>query len=216
MRNTVLVVTSDHGESFGEHGTLGHGLQLHDELVHVPMVVKGPAPFDRPRTVDAPIALNDLLPTFLDRVGLPPLPGVDGRSALPVLRGDSRGRAVVSEEWLNYENTGTPSDTVLIAARRPSWKYYAQYDRKTGMVRESAYDLAFDPGETQDLAAQTGTVVGIPFDDLLCPAVEKIRDLLWGTRRDTSTRTSTLTIPYATRTAGPATPRPRPCGIEIR
>jgi arylsulfatase len=70
LDDTILLVTSDHGESFAEHGMLGHGRDLHDELIHVPLVLlnSGEAPGRR----DELVSLIDIAPTLLR------LAGVDG------------------------------------------------------------------------------------------------------------------------------------------
>lgn len=63
LRDTLVVVTSDPGEAFGEHGMLLHGRTLHDERLRVPPVLLGPPPFDRGRVLDASVSLLDVFPT---------------------------------------------------------------------------------------------------------------------------------------------------------
>jgi len=97
--DTVLVVTSDHGEGLGEHGLFGHGRPLYAEHVHVPLIVAGPG--IGPVVVDEAVSTVDVLPTLLDLVGLAPrAPGrapLDGRSLVPLMRGaDEPGRTVVT------------------------------------------------------------------------------------------------------------------------
>jgi choline-sulfatase len=65
---TVIIVTSDHGEEFGEHGMTRHGFEIWETLVHVPLMVV--APGARPRKVDVPHSNIDLAPTILDFFGL--------------------------------------------------------------------------------------------------------------------------------------------------
>jgi arylsulfatase len=65
---TLVVVTADHGDAFGEHGYYGHPRSLHDELVHVPLVVAGPD--GTATSVDAPVSTLDVAPTILDAAGL--------------------------------------------------------------------------------------------------------------------------------------------------
>jgi arylsulfatase A-like enzyme len=214
LDNTLLVITSDHGETFGEHGTLGHGLQLHDELVRVPLAMKGPPPFDRPQMVHEPVALLDVLPTFLDLVGLPALSGGEGRSMLPVLRDHAPGRAVISEEWLDYGNTGTGVNASLASARSPGWKYVVQFDRNTGAIGEHAYDLLLDPHEMEDLQAGGGLLQSVDFDPAACRAVERIRDLIWGRVDAPPLHRRSLSVPYASGASMPRTTRPRPCDLD--
>jgi arylsulfatase A-like enzyme len=69
LEDTYVVVTSDHGDLFGEQGLEKHHLSLHQKLVHVPLVVRPPGGTDG-RTVFAPVSLADLFPTVLEFAGL--------------------------------------------------------------------------------------------------------------------------------------------------
>ncbi|HEY4121475.1 MAG TPA: sulfatase-like hydrolase/transferase [Byssovorax sp.] len=81
----ALVVSADHGEAFGDHDTIFHGLTLYDELLRVPLIAYG-APF-KPRVVDEPVSLVDVGPTVLDLFGLPAPRGFMGQSLAPILAG---------------------------------------------------------------------------------------------------------------------------------
>lgn len=98
--HTIVVLTSDHGEEFGEHGGRGHGRTLYSEVTHVPLIMWAPG-FLPPKKVKEPAALIDLRPTLLELLGLPgPKERVPGRSlASKILgRGETlQARAVVSE-----------------------------------------------------------------------------------------------------------------------
>lgn len=143
--NALVIVTSDHGEMLGEHGTVGHmGRMLHEPLVHVPMVVKLPGA-DRPRGRDeTPVQLVDVTPTALDGAGARPIPGMQGQ-VLPHVT-----HPILAEEDIN---------PFLVSS------YGAAYDRAVRVVYDGDYklittsrgermlfDLARDPGETQNLA----------------------------------------------------------------
>ncbi len=82
---TALLVTADHGESFGEHNQFAHGFELWENLVRVPMffVVPGAAP----RKIDAARSALDLAPTICELFGVPPDPGFEGQSLVPELFG---------------------------------------------------------------------------------------------------------------------------------
>ena len=84
---TLVVVTADHGEAFGEHGFLEHTRDSHDETARVPLVMRLPGAIPAGRRIAEPVSLTDILPTVLDLVGLPPLPATDGMSLLPLLVG---------------------------------------------------------------------------------------------------------------------------------
>lgn len=91
--STHIVVVGDHGEQFKEHGHLGHGFQLHNEELHVPLIVKGPG---GPRKVDYTVSTVDVYPTLVELAGLPVPEFMQGGSLL----NDAAARArtgVISE-----------------------------------------------------------------------------------------------------------------------
>jgi arylsulfatase A-like enzyme len=140
--STVIVLLGDHGEAFQEHGYLGHGVHLHEELVRVPFVVSGP-PAGRARRVPEQIEQVDFLPTVAA------LLGVEVPAALPgqaVLARFSERPAVAST---GYWEAPDGSRTELVALRTPAWKLL--HAPATGHYE--LYDLAGDPGERADLFA---------------------------------------------------------------
>jgi arylsulfatase A-like enzyme len=82
---TAIVITADHGESFGEHGATNHGANIHEELTRVPMIIRVPGA--RPRVVKEPASGIDVTPTVLDILGLPTPGTVMGQSLLPLVFG---------------------------------------------------------------------------------------------------------------------------------
>jgi len=76
LSNTLLVVTADHGDAFGEHGYYGHPRYLHDEVVHIPLIIAGP---NVPHTtIKSPCSTIDIVPTLLSATGIDTdqLPGI--------------------------------------------------------------------------------------------------------------------------------------------
>jgi arylsulfatase A-like enzyme len=164
LEDTVVVLVSDHGEGFGEHGTMHHGRRLYDELIRVPLWIR--APGWRRARYDASVSLADVVPTALDLLGLPVPETTDGRSLVEPVEaflagldadGASRvepaGRPALSEERRNEAETGIPGDESLVSVRDERWKLVLVRDLATGLVRQERYDLAADPGETRPLAA---------------------------------------------------------------
>lgn len=147
--DTMLVVTSDHGEGFGEHGTLHHGRRLYDELLRVPLYVRAPG-WRRGRVVRGSCSLLDLLPTVVELVGLPPVADLDGRSLVPLVQG-GEGRPVPAEERRTEAETGLPGDETLVSVRDERRKWIRTADRVTGGASEEAFDLVADPGEERPL-----------------------------------------------------------------
>jgi arylsulfatase A-like enzyme len=147
--STVVVVTSDHGESFQEHGRLTHGTHLYDELLRVPLVMSGPgiAPGRDARSAQG----IDLYPTIARLLGLPAPEGVAGHDLLGPVRAD----AVVSETSLGVAPDG--SRTELVSLRTPTRKLVHAPDHD----HFELYALDADPGERTDLhpRAPDGTLV---------------------------------------------------------
>ncbi len=78
LDNTLVIVTSDHGEQFNEHRLTGHGNSLYSSLVHVPLLIFPPSREPAGRVVTAPVSLRSLAATMVDPLGLcatAPLPG---------------------------------------------------------------------------------------------------------------------------------------------
>ena len=82
---TVIIVTSDHGEEFGEHGMARHGFEVWETLVHVPLMIA--APGARPRRIEELRSAIDLAPTILDLFGVPVDPAFEGRSLVKEVYG---------------------------------------------------------------------------------------------------------------------------------
>ena len=95
--DTLVVLTSDHGESLGEHGEATHGIFAYEATLKVPLILYYP-PLLAPRIVDAAVSHVDILPTILEALGLPAPPGLRGRSLLPVATARERpGRSPTSK-----------------------------------------------------------------------------------------------------------------------
>ena len=70
MDDTILIITADHGENFGDHQLMGHCLCVYDTLVHVPLIIRYPKSFDPGLRVDEQVQTTDLYPTILDIIGI--------------------------------------------------------------------------------------------------------------------------------------------------
>jgi arylsulfatase A-like enzyme len=83
-RTTIIALSADHGEEFGEHGTRFHARSLYNQVVRIPLLVRTP---DTPaRVLSTPVSLADLMPTLLDLVGVAGPPGMNGRSLAASIR----------------------------------------------------------------------------------------------------------------------------------
>ncbi len=134
-----LVVTSDHGEEFHDHGQWLHGGSLFQELIHVPLIVQGPGVLPG-LTLWNPVELVDVLPTLAAAAGAPLDFEVHGRDLAPMLRGEAGGdldREVVSQDLAPPRMEALlQGDRKLIHAELPDRELWYEFD------------LDRDPGET--------------------------------------------------------------------
>lgn len=94
LKDTVIILSSDHGEAFGEHGKVWHGNNgLFEEELHVPLMMRVPGV--GARRVNEAVSLMDLAPTILSLMRLPVPETFDGRSLVPLLSGQSLGSRVI-------------------------------------------------------------------------------------------------------------------------
>jgi len=95
-KRTAIIISSDHGDAFGEHGMYRHGFELWDVLTHVPLLIR--APGITPRQIDEPRSGVDLAPTILEMFGQPKDPAMQGTSLVPELYGkDPEKRDVIMD-----------------------------------------------------------------------------------------------------------------------
>ncbi len=87
LDETLVIVTSDHGEEFYEHNRFGHRQSLYEEVVHVPLLMRLPGRIPAGETSDALVGLVDLAPTILEYCDLAPPADIWGRSLRPVIEG---------------------------------------------------------------------------------------------------------------------------------
>lgn len=173
LENTIVVVTSDHGEEFFEHGTIGHRHNLSARAVRIPLIVSFPGHVPAGVEVAATAPIYDIAPTLYDLADLPAPPIVFGSS----LRGflEENGRAdsvdVASSRPALLELTTVPrgqGDRYVkqIALRLGSMKLIAVQQRRWSRdrpadfagellsVEEYLFDLSVDPEEKKDIGAE--------------------------------------------------------------
>ncbi len=147
--STIVIVTSDHGEQFLEHGGLYHCNMQWDELLHVPLLVHVPQSFRAgllapPLRIDDEVQHVDLVPSLLDLLGIDPgRDPLQGRSFVPLLRGETAAeRPIVGDE--------SPTLGSIAAG---GWKLI-WYGPLAEPELVHLYDVRADPRETRDLAAE--------------------------------------------------------------
>jgi arylsulfatase A len=155
LEHTLVIFTSDNGPAinggadpafFGSlEGQRGHKGTLWEGGLRVPLLVAWPGHIAAGSSSDALVGLQDLMPTILDCAGLPIPPDLDGLSLRPLLEGSAQQQAVHSH--LYWEHAGAQ------ALRVGSWKALRPRLGQ-GDGRIELYDLATDPAESRDLAAE--------------------------------------------------------------
>lgn len=153
LDKALVVVTSDHGESF-ERGFMGHaGELLHEAVIRVPLVIKLPGQREG-RVVDTPVSLADVAPTIADVVGAGTLAAADGRSLKPALLGEALPPQPVFSMAMERQSRFRPLREGHYAAIDGRHKLVLA--RATGQA--ALYDVAADPAEQHDIAAQAPDV----------------------------------------------------------
>jgi arylsulfatase A-like enzyme len=161
LRNTLVIVTSDHGEHFGEHGLAQHGHSLYRPLIHVPLLIVGPEGGRVPagHVVATPVSLRDVPATVVDLLGLdgeaPPFPGESLRRHWePGLGASSTGSdAVLAEVERQTKVKPTPLWPASYGAIRAAIDGESTYIRHES-GREELFGLSDDPDEVRDLARE--------------------------------------------------------------
>lgn len=148
--NTLLIVTSDHGEEFGDHGGMDHGRTLFQEVVHVPLIVCSPegegASTGR---VGEHVSLLDIVPTIRDILGVPASPADEGESLLPLLKGSGPTETHRRRLFADLRSPPWHGGQTVKSVWNGDWKYIV-----TLPDQEELYDLASDPGEHTNLVAE--------------------------------------------------------------
>jgi len=156
LADSIVVVTSDHGDGFGAFPRNYHGKTLYDEVLHVPLIMAGPG-IPAGRRIEAQVPLIDVYATLAELFGLAPPSEVDSRSLMPLVRGESEASRPVHLCCISPQQERGPDGKVqlktqLLGLRRDGFKYVVSEDGR----REELYDLTADPEETHNLADTYG------------------------------------------------------------
>jgi arylsulfatase A-like enzyme len=183
LDRTWLIITSDHGESFGEHsGVFLHGTSLYQSELHVPLLIVPPGGTATRKVVKETVSLRDLAATIVDVLNLEagsPFPGDSlarywanraAKAQLPRLSSERALSEVVPGDPLDRDSSGLPNKTwPLGALKGGDWSYI----RREGEVTEQLFDMRQDAREQHNLAG----------DPAARPMLEQMREAL---RRSTS------------------------------
>jgi arylsulfatase A-like enzyme len=150
--NTVVVVTADHGEGFGEHGDKNHSRNCYVESSHVPLLVRVPG--IAAAKVTTPVALVDLVPTMLEVTGIDDPGGLDGASLMyPIYQSRQPTRPIHCAIFLARDPFGTVEHVVRFGALN------LVQDRRKGSLE--LFDTASDPLEERDLSQESARAADV-------------------------------------------------------
>ncbi|MBI1299829.1 sulfatase-like hydrolase/transferase [bacterium] len=150
-QDTLILFTSDHGETLGDHGLLLKGCRFYEGLVRVPLIISWPGHFEAGRISDALVELTDLAPTLLDVAGQSIPAHMQGRSLLPILSSavsPDHHRDFVRCEYYNALNAHIPGradfeGSYATMIRDDRYKLVVYHGHNSGEL----YDLHEDPDE---------------------------------------------------------------------
>jgi arylsulfatase A-like enzyme len=168
--DTVVILTSDHGEEFSEHGSIGHSHSLYDEMIRVPLIIRYPRKWPQGQMIARQVSLTDLYPTILELTGIPVPEGLEGRSLLALLgeQEDEAVRVAFNED----------PRRALSGIRTQSAKYVYRGGERL------AFDLVKDPLEQYPDARSTGAQKLVALHDQLIAKNGGYQFLARGSRLD--------------------------------
>ncbi len=136
--NTIIILTSDHGEGFMEHKLIGHTDIMYNELLKIPLLIRWPE-LQR-KTIESQVRSIDIMPTILDFLGIQPPSLLQGVSLSPKIKGKIRNDLIAFSET---ERRGFQKVVM-------DGQYKLLYNCASG--KEELYDIKEDPGETANIA----------------------------------------------------------------
>ena len=171
---TLVVVTSDHGESLGEHGEPSHAYTLYDATQRVPLLMRGPG-FPAGQVVETPVRLVDVAPTILARLSSAPFAEADGTDLSSLVADRDRAGRVAYLETLapQLDLSWSP----MLALRTPDWKYSRRptrdwrappgarpaADPESSRARRAQASAACAAGELKPIPSMADSRVSIEF-----------------------------------------------------
>jgi arylsulfatase A-like enzyme len=157
LDNTIIIITSDHGENFGENKKIGHFFSVDDRLLHVPLIIRYPKKINAGQRISRPVQLHQIFPTILDLIGL-------SWNKRNDLQGDGLFRENVPASFclaeldayytgimqiIHWNNNCFVDDYArsLKTIRDQRYKYIMASDGQ-----DELYDMVKDPGESRNLS----------------------------------------------------------------
>ena len=157
LKNTLVVITSDHGEAFSERGFEGHARRVFRETTEVPLIMSFPFRLEPGLVVSQRTRNIDIWPTILDLLGLPEMEGIDGRSRVPEILAAARGETFPDDGEIAYahldQNWGKRGMPVAptIAVSEDNFRYVVNWSGPQATANQQLFDARTDPAELTDI-----------------------------------------------------------------
>ena len=154
LDNTLIIYSTDHGESLGDHGLIEKGCRFYEGLVHVPLIFSWPGIVQTNLQCKALVELMDITPTLLEIIGIPQPAYMQGQSLWPILTGSKlpeSHKPIVRSEFFDALNQ--PFHTRATMLRDEVFKLVVYH----GLGLGELYNLEQDPGEFNNLWNEVGS-----------------------------------------------------------
>ncbi len=159
LENTLIIISSDHGEEFKEHGGLTHGKTVFQEVVYVPLILYFPGRLPEGKQVRQMTRNLDILPTVVDIAGINPPPHLEGQSLSPLWEDKGQIPADTSFAHIRFQGYGTAGmgydEIEHASATTPEWRYIRDIKEKRDML----FNRDEDPGDMNDVAEKNPDIV---------------------------------------------------------
>jgi arylsulfatase A-like enzyme len=160
-KNTLVIFSADHGEEILEHGFIGHastakGGTLHDEIIHVPLIISLPGILPEGKIIDKQVRGIDLMPTIFDILNIQNYPYFAGKSILPIIKNTKENDdriAYATSSFRGYQELDPNRiKERLFSIRTKDWKLL-RHTYEGSLDVEKLYKLSDDPKEQNDLSS---------------------------------------------------------------
>ena len=150
LNDTVVVITSDHGEEFGDHGGLIHSATLYEEMLRVPLLIRLPKGGSQ-QVIREAVSQADLTPTLLDLLGLSPLDQVDGHSRASLVRGGPPS-AGATPVYAQVDSVVSSRSSLQVGSLKIIRGDLSTVLEQPAPAAWQLFDLEHDPREQKDIA----------------------------------------------------------------
>jgi len=143
--HTLIIITADHGESFGEHNLMLHGVSLYQDNIHVPLIIKYPLHDKQKGVIDYPVSLSGIVPTILSYLSIEISDYIQGSPFISRNKQKIIAQNFRDPNWNQRERTKR-FDQDLISLIVGDYKYI-----KSVGGEDKLFNIEGDPGETNNL-----------------------------------------------------------------